>query len=429
MRTKAFGIIAMLLVALLGVMANANAALEPFGIKQLKVYVGDIQLNDKQILKTEFERDSSLDVKVVLQTDNQTSAKDVEVRVFLTGSKDDVSDVSEPFDVQARTIYTKSFTLNLPQRVEDRDYQLRVDVSSPNSNTESYVFPLTIAAVENSMSIKEVAFSPNSQVVAGRSLTAVARIKNFGKVDESDVKVVFSIPELNLQETDYINNVDKDETVSSEEVLFRIPATTKTGEYTVKVDVYYDDYDEKTSATYTITVVGDSQAAQAVSPGIGQTNIVVGMQSQTLARGENGVVYPITLSNNAVAAKTYTLGISGASDWATTKISPSNVIVLNAGESKTAYVYVAASEAATVGEHVFSVDVKVGNDVVQQIPMKADVLESAKTSAWDGVKKALQIGVVMLVVLIVALGVVILYQRKFKNSSAKEDEQIAQTYY
>lgn len=426
---KAFGIIAVLFLALFGAMASANARVDPLGIQVIDVKVDGDSLTANQTVKTEFERDSELEVKVQLQTDGTTTVNDVEVSAFITGNKDSVSETTKPFDVAPNTIYTKSLTLTLPERILDREYQLRVVVTSPNSDTIDYVYPLNIAAVENSIAIKEVTFSPNNQVVAGRALTAVARLKNYGKVDEDDVKVVVSIPELGVQETDYINEIEKDDTVSSEEVLLRIPANAKTGDYDVEVTVYYDDYDEKTKSVSTIHVVGDDQAAQATGSSAGKTTIIVGPQAQTVARGENGVVYPITLSNSANTAKTYTLDISGAADWATTKISPSNVVILNAGETKQAYVYVAANENAAVGEHVFSVDVKSGNDVVQQIPLKADVLESAKSSAWDGVKKALQVGVILLVVLIVVLGIVIAYQRQKKSDNVKEDEQIAQTYY
>jgi uncharacterized membrane protein len=210
----------------------------------------------------------------------------------------------------------------------------------------------------------------------------------------------------------------------------RIPATAKSGTYDVDVTVYYDDYDEKNKETFQITVVGDEQAAQATTPGTatGKTTIAVGVQAQTVARGENGVIYPLTITNGANTAKTYILSVSGTADWATTRFSPSNVVILNPGESKQVYVFVAASENTALGEKVFSLDVKVGNDVVQQIPLKAEVLESANGS-WDGVKRALQVGVILLVVLIVVLGVVIAYQRRSKGSAVKEDEQVAQTYY
>jgi hypothetical protein len=432
--TKAFGMIALVLVSLFGAVANVYAAQDPLPVVVTDVKVNGDSITADQTTKTVFERDSELEVKVQLQTFGNDSIADVEITAFLTGNKDKVSDTTEAFDILPNAIYTKTLSFDLPQRLDDREYQLRVVVTSPNSDTQTYEYPLFVEATQNSIAIKEVTFSPNGNVMAGRALTAVARLKNYGQVDEDDVKVVVSIPELGVQEVDYINEVEKGETVSSEEVLLRIPASAKTGDYNVEVAVFYDDYDEKTKAVYTVHVTGDGQAAQATAaPGTvsGKTTIAVGVQAQTVARGENGVIYPLTVTNGANTAKTYTFAVSGAADWATTKISPSNVVILQAGETKQVYVYVAANEQAALGEHALSLDVKQGNDVVQQIPLKADVLESAQNTGWDGVKKALQVGVIALVVLIVVLGVVIAYQRRVKGGNNKEasDETIAQTYY
>ncbi|HME87416.1 MAG TPA: FixG Ig-like domain-containing protein [Candidatus Nanoarchaeia archaeon] len=433
--TKTIGMIAMLIFAVFGGIASSYATLDPFGVSVNEVKVNGDSLNADQAVRTQFERDSELDVTVKLQADNVTSAQDVEVSVFLTGSKDKVSDTSKPFDIVPNTIYTKTFTLDVPEKLTDREYQLRVVVSSPNSQTVSYVYPLLVDAVDHSIAIKEVTFSPNGNVVAGRAMTAVARLKNYGVTEEQDVKVVFSIPALGVQETDYINEIEEDEAVSTEEVLLRIPANARSGTYDVDVTAYYDDYDEKTKATYSITVVGDSYAASAVggvvSTAPGKTVIAVGPQSQSVARGENGVVYPVSISNAENTARTFTLLVSGTNDWATVKVSPSNVVIVNPGETKQAYVYVAASEQASLGEHVFSLDVKSGNDIVQQIPLKADVLEGTAGSAWSGVKTALQVGITVLVLLILVLAVVIVYQRRMKGNanSNDESEQIAQTYY
>ncbi|MEK6886577.1 MAG: hypothetical protein AABW88_01975 [Nanoarchaeota archaeon] len=428
MKIQVFGMIALLLFAII-VAVPANATLSPLGITVNDVKVEGDSITANQTIKTNFERNSDLELKISLQTDSSATVEDVVVQAFITGARDKISDETDAFDVQANTVYTKTLSLDVPERTANGEYQLRVIVSSPNSNTISYVYPLLVSPIDNSVAIKDVTFSPNAKVMAGRALTAVARLKNYGQKDENDVKVVFSIPELNVQETDYIDSINNDDTESTEEVLLRIPATAKSGTYDVEVNVYFNDGDDRTSAVFPLIVEGDDYAAQAVSGLSGKTIISVGLQTQSVARGENGVIYPLSLTNGANVAKTYTLSVSGTDGWAVTKVSPSNVLILNAGETKQAYVYVAANENSAVGEHVFSVDVKVGNDVVQQIPMKADVLESAG-SAWAGVKKALSVGVILLVVLIIALGAVILYQKKFKPADeTKEDEQIAQTYY
>lgn len=444
MKTKTFGIFAMLFLAVFAVMTGVFASAQdlPIAVSEVKINGDSLQTYGWNDLRTVFERDSDLEVKVTIERTCQVvndpscseTINDVQIEAEISGTKDDVSEETDPFDVQANSVYTKTLKLKISPRVEDQEYQLRIRVNAPNTDESEMTYSLLVEAPQNSIAVKDLIMSPSDKVLAGRAFTASARIKNYGQADEEDVKVVFEMPELRIMETDYINLIEKDETESSDEMLLRIPADTKTGSYKLDVTVYYNDLDDKVESTYTVNVVADNQAANVeqtqsgLPAGDGRTTITVGMQAQTLARGENGVIYPITLTNGADTAKTYTLSVSGLDQWATTKLSPSNVLILNPRESKQAYVYVAANEAATVGEHVFSLQVNVGDDVVQQIPLKADVLESAGSSAWDGVKTALQVGVVMLVVLIVILAVVMLYQRKSKGS-AKEDEQIAQTYY
>ena len=445
--TKTFSIIAMLFLAMFTVVLNVNAQPE-----ELPIYVSDVEANgvpldswnDNRIV---FERGSDLEVRLLVQrntlpdwycqiypeecVDNNKVLQDVQVEVELTGTKDKVEDSTNPFDMQPNSSVPKTLKLKLPDRMEDKSYQLRVIVTTPNSYTYTSEYSLLIEAPQNEVAIKEIIVSPNDKILAGRALTADARLKNYGQEDEEDVKVVFAIPSLGVQETTYVNEIEKDESVSTDDVLLRIPANTKSGSYDLEVTAYYNDGDDKVKSTTSVNVVSDEQAAQAVTPSAGSsvtgnTYVTAGVQSQTLARGENGVIYPLTIANSANAAKTYILTISGAQDWATTTVTPSNVVVLNAGETKQVYVYVAANENSAVGEHVFSVDVKEGSDV-KQIPLKASVLESAGSN-FSGVKNALVVAVVLLVVLIVVLGGVVLYQRG-KKPGNKEDEQIAQTYY
>ncbi len=426
--TKSVTLIAVLFLAMFAAaFAQSAPALSVSSVK-----VNDIEVTPNQASRIAFDRNSNLEVKVNVQTLGVTPINDVTVNAVIDGGKDDVSARSDSFTAQPNATYQKILTLSLPARLVDQSYQLSIEVRSPNSGVLVYQYPLLVEAPKNSIAIREVTFSPNTKVLAGRAMTAVARLRNYGQSDENDVKVVFSIPELGVQETTYVNQIEKDHTVSTEEVLLRIPVDAKSGSYDVETTAYFNDGDDKTTSTSTINVAGDEVAAQAMASGVsgltGKTTISVGVQTQTVARGENGVIYPITLTNGANTAKTYTLDVSGTADWSTTRVSPSNVVILNAGETKQVYVYVAANENSAVGEHVFSVDVKDGNNVVQQIPLKAEVLESAGNS-WNGVKTALQVLVILLVIVLVVIGIALLYQRKFKGSESKTEETIAQTYY
>jgi len=64
------------------------------------------------------------------------------------------------------------------------------------------------------------------------------------------VKVVVSIPDLGVSASDFIDELeaegdDNDDQATTEEMFLRIPDNAETGEYTVRIEVYFDDMDKK----------------------------------------------------------------------------------------------------------------------------------------------------------------------------------------
>ncbi|MFC1705082.1 hypothetical protein ACFLZ6_02010 [Nanoarchaeota archaeon] len=230
-------------------------------------------------------------------------------------------------------------------------------------------------------------------------LTSV-RIKNYGERDEDGVKVKVSIPELGLSASDYIDEVEEDDSVTSEEIYLRIPQNAEEGEYVVEIEVEYDDGDEVIETKELIYVIEDGESSSSSSSESTEqkTIITIGPDVQDVRKGGAGVVYPVTISNTGSLSKAYTISVDGA-DWASFRVSPSNVLVASPGETQSAYVFVSANENAQAGENIFSVSIKSGDKVLQQAPLKANVLEDGKSSGASSIKKGLEVGLVVLVVL------------------------------
>ena len=108
-----------------------------------------------------------------------------------------------------------------------------------------------------------------------------------------------------------------------------------------------------------------------------------------------------------------------------TEIKPSNVFVVNPGETQTAYVYVAAKKSAPVGENIFSITVKSNDEVLQQIPLKVNVVQNSK---YGTLKKVLEAGLIVLIVLLVILGLIIGFSKLRSDEEDSEDSE-TQTYY
>jgi uncharacterized membrane protein len=310
----------------------------------------------------------------------------------------------------------------------DKDiYGLRVRFEDRTAGvTHTYNFDVT--SVRHELTIKDVVFSPESKVKAGRALLSTVRIQNTGSKTEDSIKVSVSVPDLDLSASDYIEELKQGESTTSEELYMRVPNCAESGQYEAIVSVTYHDGEKVISQKKTITVIdGDVCEVKASSAASsGKTIITVGPETQNVVAGEGGVIYPLTLSNTGAETKTYTIGVN-AGDWADVKVSPSNVVVLNGGESKAVYVYVSAKEGAAAGEKVFGVSISSGSEVLKEITLKANVAE--KSSSLSGLKKGLEIGLVVLVVLLVILGLIIGFNKLKGDEEDKEEPEAGQTYY
>ena len=205
----------------------------------------------------------------------------------------------------------------------------------------------------------------------------------------------------------------------------------QTGEYEALVEVSFDEGHEKVTETQLITVVDSGVCDESPVTGsvatTGKTIITVGPESQDVRKGEGGAVYPVTLTNTGTVTKTYTVGVQAAPGL-DVRVSPSNLVVLEGGASKAAYVYVSATEAASAGEQLFALQVKSGDETLKEVTLKANVVgEEATTAGWSKVKKGLEVGLIVLVVLLVILGLVIGFN-KLKGDE-EEELEAGQTYY
>jgi len=392
-------------------------------------FIQDLDKGDKVTIKVHFLSDVDRD--------------DVQVEAALRGYDhgDLVEDITDVFDARAGVTYVKKLHLTFPIRLEEDQYRLRIRIDDRNGETLQQDYLLDVNPDRHSVEIFDVFVSPENGVQAGRAILTTARLKNRGEKDEEDIQVKVSIPALGISATDYLDQLDAegddDDSASTEELYMRIPQCAEPGDYTLRLDVTYDEGDERVSATMPITILGsdlcplkqDVNGPLGAQPG--KTIITVGPESQDVAAGTSGVVYPVTLTNTGSTTKTYIVGVQ-ASDAFDVRVSPSNVVVLNAGESKAAYVYVSANENAQTGTQMFSVSIKSGDTVLKEVPLTANVVgapsKSVVTTGGDSLKRGLEIGLVVLVVLLVILGLIIGFN-KLKDSDDEEPKEPEQTYY
>ncbi len=444
-----------LMVLIVGLLlASVSVSAENFGsslgVDITRVEVNDVVVTNDQEIRTQFDRGQELEIRVTVQSNLTEVARDVQIEAKIYGDDHfDISDSSDTFDIEPGVVYTEKMRLQIPDLVDRDDYKLRILVSDRYSALSIFNYNLQISTEKNKVSIEDVVFTPSNDVQAGRALLATVRLENFGEEREEGLKVELAIPELGVSAVDYIDELDEDDEISSEELFLRIPRCTANGRYDATVTVSYDDGFEKESKDYYINVVEDD-AACAMEAGVPtqpstpstqpqppvteeKTIINLGTQTNVLTKGEGGAIYPVTLTNQGATAKTYTLSISGVETFGTVRVSPSNVVVVEPYKSEQVFVFVAANEAAAAGAKTFTVTVTSGGELLQAMTLAADVVDSAASADADSeaTTKGLWVAVIVLIVLIVLVALLVGFKKMKSGRDGEDDEDLdaGQTYY
>ena len=425
MKGKFVGLIMLFLVSILAL--NIVSALPD--VEYIKIN-GDEFISGDQL---EVERGDELDIRVKLNaSDNET---DIEIRAEVLGYE--YSD-HEPifarvhtFDLDYGDTTYKDLTISLPDKMDKDYYDLRITVGTRTGSAFEGLYRLHLKGIKHSLIIKDVIFNPEPSVESGRALLTTVRIKNIGEKDEEGIKVTVAIPALGLEASDYIDELEADESTTSEELYLRIPTCAEAGLYDILVSVEYDEGYEEVSMDEMISIV-ESEVCAPVdngNDGAGKTVVTV-PEAQNVVKGTSGAVFPITITNLAKSAKTYTLSVSGVDAFGSYRVDPSNVIVVQGENSKTVYVYLTANDDAGAGEKAFVVSISTDGDS-KDIALKANVVEP-KVSAWGKVRKALEIGLIVLVVILIIIGLIIGFSKLRKSEDEDEepeDDVGSQTYY
>lgn len=418
---------------------SQSAKAVPVSLYSATVDGVDLDINDTTRL--DIERGTEFTVKIVLLA--LSDDRDVEVEAYIAGYEhsdvNPISDSSGVFSMTAGSKYKKELRLKLPDNADRDNYKLRVLVSDRNSGTTVYEFNLQISSPRHTISIRDVVLSPGTEVEAGRALLATVRIKNSGEKDEEGVRVKVAIADLSLSESVYIDTLESDESTTTEEIFLRIPACAEAGTYMVRTTVDFNDGYERVSKDTPVYVTKGTncQSSTITPPSQPGSEIVisVGADSNDLIIGEGGAIYPLTITNNGKVSRTFTLNLEGA-EFADFQITPSNVLVVNAGESKTFYTYLSAKTGFQPGLRTFVADIKTDSTTLKQIALKANLVQKQGAS-WSNLTTILMILFIILLAALFVTGLVFVlskpksrgrqHQQNVKVS--KKSEVSEQDYY
>jgi uncharacterized membrane protein len=432
----------MLLIALLAmtcVSAAENRTADEDYLDILKVELDGVDLDESGGNILEIDRGEVYEVEIKIEAIEDV--EEVQIEAYLRGydSSERVEAITDVFDLDAGRTKVKRLELKFPERLDKDLYRLRVRVEDKFGEGITKTYDIEVSSQRHDMRIKDVVYSPGNAVLAGRSLLAMIRLENSGSVDDDDgVKVAIEVPELGIEAADYIDELEEDDSVTSEELYLRIPSCTPGGVYEAIVTVTYNDGDDQESVVDEITVLEDDlcnvKETEKPVDNTPKTVITVGPTSQDVTAGEGSVIYPLTISNAGSDAKTYVITTDGYRDWATVSVSPSNILVLEPGEAKAVFVSLQANKDIAAGEHMFVVTVSSGAETLKQLTLKANVKagEAEKPvsgSGFGSIRRVLEIGLVVLVVLLIILALIIGFSKLRGNDDNDDEDSKSETYY
>ncbi len=259
---KAKSAFAIMMVLICSVLSAGFAAAAPVPVTLERVWIDGNAVSDIM----DFEKGGNIEIKVKLEAHDD--AKNVQVEAELKGFEYDdkfkTEDTTHVFDVEEGIEYIKYLALEVPDKMENDEYQLRITITDRDNDERVYSYTIKVSSERHSLQIRDVDFTPASGVEAGKSLLTKVRIKNIGQKDEESVKVTVAIPDLGVSASSYIDEIEADDTESSEEMWIRVPECAEAGVYQAVVRVMYDEMFETVYAAKSIEIVsGDLCPADA----------------------------------------------------------------------------------------------------------------------------------------------------------------------
>ncbi|MCD6464392.1 hypothetical protein J7L02_02615 [Candidatus Woesearchaeota archaeon] len=324
-----------------------------------------------------------------------------------------VSDVTKTFDLAENDTTFKTLKIEIPTDMDKKYTKLRIIVADENgvAYIKDYQLHVVGVDVEDSVVIKDFSFSPE-EVRAGRWFTALVKVKNIGEEDLDFVKVTVKVPELHIQASEYLDELEADDSQTFEELLLRLPDCAEPGVYNVDVIVNFDKYGE-VKTTGQITVLENPACVEEEEQPAEEGKTIVTVPGPQTAMPGQEVAYPIIIKNQGKTSKSYSLAVKDI-DWASYRFEPGAALVVQPGKTQTVYLYITPNKDVQ-GTKAFTVQISTDSEA-------QDVILSANVQAVEKQPlRTLEIILVLLVLLLVLIGILLAYKRTRTAETESEE--------
>ncbi len=436
--TKGLSALVLLLVTVVGLAVPAMAWTAAPTLANVEVNGVDVSSTTLDV-----ERGEKLEIKFEVEntaTDNPATpdvvegglVEELEISARLVGYEydDETSVDSIVFDMPAGSTKEKTLSLTIPSDFTEEDAVLAIRLEDENADNYVYKYNLHVSGKRHDLNLDRVIMTPSNSVKAGSFLIVKARVENLGERDEEDVVFSAAIEGLEgmADAADFMSldlgTIDVSEKETTEELYLGVPLCAKAGDYKVVTKLLYNNDKSEIVKTFPIKVV-ESESEVCAPKAPVAPKVTMPLAEQTVKAGQS-LVLPVTITNAGAEAKNYVVSVA-AGDLGAVRYAPANTVTVAADSTETLYVYV-DSAADAAGVKVLGLSVKSGSDVVKEatLNVKVEGAESSLNLNTLGLRKVLEIGLVVLIVLIVLVGLIIGFN-KLKDDD--EDSEEDKTYY
>jgi hypothetical protein len=411
-------------VALFAIVLALNTVLASDMVSNVVVKIDGIVANEHT---PAIAGEVSNTVPVEVEFTAEKDVTDVKVEVSISGYKNDISAYTPRFHIVNGSKYVKRFSLELPSSIDldklTEGTTLSVEISAKGEDSVDRDYAIEMQKDLYSLNILSV--DSANKVTAGNTVAFDVVLENNGndRLDNTYVKV--SIPELGLErkvyfgdlapkvDSNYEDSYDNIRDTNNKVLYLTVPRTATPGNYNVVVEAY--NYDTSTTVKTRLAVEGVGT----------QSGIVPSITSRTVSVGEETTFNVVLINPNDRMAVYYL--VAEQSQGLTVEITEP-VVTVGADSSKSVQVKVKATNSASEGTHLVTVNVNSEAGLERKVSFTLNVEKPASSSSaigFTGSNAVLVLTIILVIVFVVLLVILIVLLTKRPT----ETEEFGETSY
>lgn len=323
---------------------------------------------------------------------------------------------------------TEKFTLDVPvEDIEDSTDRYRLYVKVYEDGKESsncrdnfdgdYYQNVEIKKESYEVVLKNLEI--DSPTICGEEVTLTATAWNIGNNDEDKVYVSAYNKDLGLLNTNTsVFTLDQGDS-NKISMTFLVPKNINDKTYTIYLTTHYkyskssENYRESSTDPFTVDLKVEGCTAQTAS----QASITADFSSETpKAVIGNQVIIEAVVKNTGNSQATYSIEVSGNSQWAELAEIDPKTITLNAGESKKVSIYLNINKDASAGDEEFTIKAVSGASSTEQKVQLTLEKGFTGSAIINNLKTNWFIYLIILVNVILIIAIIIAIRRIFRKA-------------